>query len=88
MTFKLGLYLGLFIGIHAFMLWYVNTQEATMQRHYCMEERCWLDFEQICSWCGITEQQAQEHNKGTSDDKFRAIMERIRANANPEITDD
>jgi hypothetical protein len=53
-----------------------------------MEERCWLDFEQICSWCGITEQQAQEYNEGTSDDKFRTIMDRLRTNAKPASKDD
>jgi hypothetical protein len=59
-----------------------------MQRHFCVEERCWLDFENMCSWCGMSEQQAKHYNEGTSDDKFRAIMDRLRANAKPEITDD
>ena len=31
-----------------------------MQRHYCREEKCWLDFEEVCSWCGITEEGARQ----------------------------
>lgn len=31
-----------------------------MQRHYCREEKCWLDFDEVCSWCGITEEGARQ----------------------------
>jgi hypothetical protein len=55
-----------------------------MQRHYCLAERCWLDFEEICSWCEITEEQAKE----TSDEQFRAIIQRLNDAARPEINDD
>ena len=61
-----------------------------MQRHYCSEERTWLDFEGYCSWCGMTEHQAQEQIEDlrNSDQRFREIMEKLNKNARPDITDD
>jgi len=49
-----------------------------VQRHYCREERCWLDFEETCSWCGITEEGARQlHgklNNGEHDAPIRTNM--------------
>lgn len=56
-----------------------------MIRHYCNEERCWLDFEEVCSWCGITEDQV---GAPMTDEEFREMMAKLEANAKPDITDD
>lgn len=59
-----------------------------MERHFCPEDRTWLDFEGECSWCGMTELDAKLTKNMTSDEKFRRIMERLEQNARPNITDD
>ena len=63
-----------------------------MQRHYCVEERCWLDFEEVCSWCGMTEEGARQlHgmlNNGENDESNKTtvhdnsvVAKRVRFNA-------
>lgn len=45
-----------------------------MQRHYCNEEQTWLDFEGVCSWCGVTEEQArvvEMHPSGITMERWR-----------------
>ena len=59
-----------------------------MIRHYCNEERCWLDFEEVCSWCGMTEEGARQLHGMTSDAEFRELMRKMEANARPDINDD
>ena len=54
-----------------------------MIRHYCNEERCWLDFEEVCSWCGM-----KEDAPITTDEEFRALMAKLEADARPNINDD
>ena len=45
-----------------------------MIRHYCNEERCWLDFEEVCSWCGMTEEGARQlHGELTNGDSNAPI---------------
>lgn len=54
-----------------------------MQRHWCTADRNWFDFEGECSWCGMREDAPQ-----TTDEEFRLLMQRMEANARPDITDD
>lgn len=61
-----------------------------MIRHFCDAERCWLDFQEICSWCGKTEAQAQQDlaEDRAADERFKAIVKRLEAAARDDITDD
>lgn len=59
-----------------------------MQRHYCRAERCWLDFVEVCSWCGMTEEQAKNYDNLSGDQCFEEAMRRVMRNARPDITDD
>jgi len=56
-----------------------------MQTHFCRVEKTWLTFEHTCNWCGLNEQQA---NAPMTDAEFRQLMERLRADARPDINDD
>ena len=47
-----------------------------MQRHFCIEEKTWLDFENKCSWCNLTEEQAARWEKLTANEKFQEIMQK------------
>lgn len=61
-----------------------------MIRHFCDTERCWLAFEEICSWCGKTEAQAQQDlvEDKAADERFRQMVKRMEAAARTDITDD
>lgn len=56
-----------------------------MRTHYCKEDRDWITFEGVCSWCGLTEEQI---DKPTSDEEFRQLIERMHKVSKPNITDD
>jgi hypothetical protein len=59
-----------------------------MQRHYCDVEKTWLDFEDECSWCGMTEDEAKKYKNLKGDKLFEEIRHRVNKSDDGHITDD
>ena len=58
-----------------------------MQRHWCSVEKTWFDFDGVCDMCEMTEEQAVQQMKETSDAQFKDLMRRVEAAARPDIND-
>lgn len=54
-----------------------------MRTHFCKADRDWITFEDVCSWCGM-----REDEPITTDEEFRALMAKLEADARPDINDD
>ena len=59
-----------------------------MQRHYCEAERCWLDFEEKCAWCDMTEEEAKNYKNLSGNKLLDEVMYRMAKHDDGRITDD
>lgn len=49
----------------------------TMQRHFCKSEHTWLDFSEVCSWCGITEEDAKRDLEANKQPEFPFVLPQL-----------
>lgn len=47
-----------------------------MQSHFCSNERMWLDFEDRCNWCDLTEEEAAIQNTLNANEKRQKLAEK------------
>ena len=59
-----------------------------MMRHYCDKEKQWLNFNDQCTWCGMTEKQARNYENLSGDALFQEIRARVSQHDDGHITDD